>query len=260
MQKSEIRSRIESVARAFPANMVQQQLDDVSRIVFHVQLAIEGLENDLPSKTIVDVGGGIGLFSLACKAVGFGKVRLVDDFRDQVNRENPDALKLHEKHGIEVYSRDASSESIRDILEGCNRVTSFDSIEHWHRSPKATLRDSMEGLLPGGKLILAVPNCVNLRKRIAILLGRGKWSRMQDWYESDVFRGHVREPDVEDLHYIAKDIGLQPYSILGRNWLGYSGNSVRRMLAAVADYPLRLRPRLCSDIYLVGTKPKKTTS
>ena len=43
--------------------------------------------------------------------------------------------------------------------------------------------------------MVGVPNCVNLRKRLTVPLGRGKWSPMADWYEQPSFRGHVREPD-----------------------------------------------------------------
>ena len=62
---------------------------------------------------------------------------------------------------------------------------------------------------------------MNLRKRITVPLGYGKWSRMEDWYEEDRFRGHVREPDVADLRYIGADLDLKNIEILGRNWLGY---------------------------------------
>ena len=32
---------------------------------------------------------------------------------------------------------------------------------------------------------------------------------MAHWYEPELFRGHVREPDVDDLRYIARDMGLE---------------------------------------------------
>jgi hypothetical protein len=80
---------------------------------------------------------------------------------------------------------------------------------------------------------------------------------MAEWYEPPVFRGHVREPDVDDLRYIAGDLGLEKTQIFGRNWLGYGHRSwVMRGLMPLADVALRLRPSVCSDIYLVGNKPK----
>jgi hypothetical protein len=78
---------------------------------------------------------------------------------------------------------------------------------------------------------------------------------MKDWYEKPVFRGHVREPDVDDLQYIATALGLTDVAIYGRNWLGYvSRSNIIRLLTPIFDRPLRLLPTLCSDIYMVGTK------
>src|SRR5205085_2745440 len=107
----------------------------------------------------------------------------------------------------------------------------------------------------GGRFVLSAPNCVNLRKRVTALFGRCKWSSMKDWYEPEEFRGHVREPDVSDLRYIAADLGLGHARIIGRNWLGVqSGNAAIRTLSTVLDPLMRLRPSLCSNLYLVGEK------
>jgi SAM-dependent methyltransferase len=142
-------------------------------------------------------------------------------------------------------------------MDSIDVFTSFDSMEHWHASPKALFRQCRRALRPGGLFLLGAPNCVNLRKRISVPLGRGKWTSMNDWYESPVFRGHVREPDIEDLRYIGRDIELTNVQILGRNWQGYSHASrLLRTLTPIFDGPLRLFPGLCSDIYLLGNKAK----
>ena len=104
--------------------------------------------------------------------------------------------------------------------------------------------------------MLGVPNCVNLRKRIMVPCGFGAWSLMKDWYEPPVFRGHVREPSVGDLRYIAQDMNLTNVSILGRNWLGYvSRYKTVRAITPLVDGFLAHFPSLCADIYLLGTKP-----
>jgi hypothetical protein len=47
-------------------------------------------------------------------------------------------------------------------------------MEHWHHSPKRLFRQVSDKLLkPGGRFVLAVPNCVNLRKRLSVPLGVG---------------------------------------------------------------------------------------
>jgi hypothetical protein len=76
---------------------------------------------------------------------------------------------------------------------------------------------------------------------------------MTEWYEEARFRGHVREPDVADLRYIARDMQLKDIEIHGRNWLGYKSRfGFVRMATHIADVPLRAFPSLCSDLYLVG--------
>ena len=75
--------------------------------------------------------------------------------------------------------------------------------------------------------------------------------------EPEYFRGHVREPDVDDLHCIARDLGLEEVEIVGRNWAGLlSPNPWVRRLAVVAGPVLIHRPSLCSDLYLIGRKPR----
>jgi len=181
----------------------------------------------------------------------------VDDFGDTVNsRYGPSILDLHRSYGVEVIHADVLNDDLRMPCAGVDAITSFHSIEHWHSSPKRLFRAAARALAPGGVFVLGSPNCVNLRKRLAVPLGRSKWSSMGEWYESEVFRGHVREPDVEDLRYIAADMGLSDVQLYGRNWLGYiNPRRAYRALAALVDRPLRASPSLCSDIYVVGTKP-----
>jgi len=59
--------------------------------------------------------------------------------------------------------------------------------------------------------------------RIIVPLGHGTWSQMSGWYEEEVFRGHVREPSVSDLKYIANErlhyrAKLDGATIQGFNW------------------------------------------
>jgi SAM-dependent methyltransferase len=179
---------------------------------------------------------------------------LVDDCGDQVNADcGEDALAVHRNYGVRVLSKDMLTNHLGLEPGSLNAVTSFDSMEHWHHSPKAAFHRLLAALKPGGLFFLGVPNCVNLRKRITVPLGVGKWSSMDEWYEREMFRGHVREPDIDDLRYIARDLGLRDVWIFGRNWLGYaSRHGWVRALTPLADRALRPFPTLCSDIYLLG--------
>jgi len=254
MSSDKATSALEALARSYPAALVESQLNDVERIGFHIALALGAPDETWRHKSICDIGGGVGLFSVGCRALGVGRSVLIDDFADAVNlRLGGDALDTHRKHGVEISSHNV----IRDGLRGpFDVITSFDSMEHWHGSPRRLFAEVIRELKPGGRFVLGVPNCVNLRKRISVPLGHGKWSAFAEWYEADVFRGHVREPDVDDLRRIAADMRLDNCQIIGRNWLGLaSRNSLKRTLSRIVDGPLRLRPTLCSDIYLVGHRP-----
>jgi len=139
--------------------------------------------------------------------------------------------------------------------ESLDGVTTFDSMEHWHHSPRRLFRQLLTALKPGGVFIIGVPNCVNLRKRMTVPFGMGKWSTMDEWYEPEIFRCHVREPDVNDLKYIANDLGLIDVRIVGRNWLGYASRfGWVRSLTSLADRLLWSFPSLCANIYMIGKK------
>ena len=257
MQNMNLYDALISVATQYPKDMVDGQVRDIARISFNISVALDAAKRKQHSELeICDLGGGIGLFSVGCAAYGMKRTVLVDDFDDSINHKvGTSILDLHRRLGVEVISRDVVEKGICDIDGNFDIITTFDSMEHWHHSPKRLFHEVIGKLNQGGVFVLGIPNCVNMRKRITVPLGIGKWSGMQDWYEADKFRGHVREPDVSDLIYIARDMGLIDIKIYGRNWLGYySANPAIRFATKIMDYPLRLRPSLCSDIYLVGRK------
>src|SRR5215469_5613265 len=221
MNTSEIENVLRDVASLYPSETRSEQYDDVPRVAFNIDLALNGRE---PSGcSICDIGGGIGLFSTGCAALGM-RTLLIDDFADSINKQLGErAFVAHKKLGVRIESRDVIRKGLADIDEQFDVVTTFDSMEHWHHSPKTVFGQIRRSLLqPAGRFVLAVPNCVNLRKRIAVPFGIGKWSDMSEWYEQPVFRSHVREPDVDDLLYVAKDMSLRDPRILGRNWAAYS--------------------------------------
>lgn len=247
-----IEETLHSIAVKYPEDLVPIQLADIKRTAFHINLILSRKETNI---TVCDLGGGIGLFSIGCAALGMKSI-LVDDFKDEVNfRFGHSILELHKTYGVEIIERDIISQGIEFEPGTIDAITTFDSLEHWHHSPKKLFTSVREALALEGIFVVGVPNCVNLRKRITVPLGFGKWSSMNDWYESEVFRGHVREPDVDDLHYIARDMKLAEVQIYGRNWLGYiSQKKVIRLASLLSDKALQFFPSLCSNIYMVGKK------
>lgn len=245
-----IKEVLRSIALKYPESMVEGQLRDIDRIAYHIGLVLEHKGRDVK---IADIGGGVGLFSVGCAALGMQSL-LIDDFGDEVNRQVGQSIfEIHKSYGVEIICKNAVENEIEFEPQSLDVVTTFDSMEHWHRSPKKLFRSVRMALKTNGLFILGVPNCVNLRKRIAVPFGYGKWSRMEDWYEQEIFRGHVREPDVKDLCCIARDMNLKKIRVLGQNWCGYQSSSkVVRFCTKVGDKLLRVIPSLCSDIYLIG--------
>jgi len=95
----QIANSLVRVANTYPAELVADQLADVERIAFHISLAMG--ENDPADLSVCDLGGGLGLFSVGCKAVGFKRVVLVDDFSDSINSQlGESALDLHRGQGV----------------------------------------------------------------------------------------------------------------------------------------------------------------
>jgi SAM-dependent methyltransferase len=241
-----------ALARRYPAPLVQNQLHGVPRNAFHVELVRKLVRTERAE--IADIGGGIGTFSPGCAALGM-TITLVDDFGDQVNLTEPgaNALALHRELGVRVEVCDATR-GLTLPREHFDAITCFDAMEHWHNSPKTLFHGLVESLRSGGWFIVSVPNCVNLRKRITVPFGFGKWSPISLWYDEPVFRGHVREPDVDDLRYIAADLGLKDVRIFGRNWMGFTRPALRSIMPLI-DAVLRMRPSLCGNLYMAGKKP-----
>jgi SAM-dependent methyltransferase len=250
---SDIKSVLERIADSYPpAISAVQRYSDVPRTAFNLSL-LSGLPR---GARIGDIGGGLSLFAPACAAIGLD-VTLVDDFADIWHRSATADIvdRVHRPLGVKIVSSDLIAEGVEFAAESFDAFTIFDTMEHWHNSPKRLFHQLMVALKPDGLFIISGPNCVNLRKRITVPFGLGKWTPMEAWYEVDKFRSHVREPDVADLRYIASDLGLTNVKIIGRNWIGYRSRfRAARFMTPLFDRLLRLRPSLCSDIYMVGRK------
>jgi len=243
------------------------QLDD--RNEFYARLLAEQSLLQ-PGKHLVDLGAGLSIFGPLCRAHGMN-VTLVDDFGGGGGVELRPAsgdvplLDVFEKRlGLAIVRENFLERPLPLPDASVDVVTSFHSLEHWHHSPKPLFREIVRVLKPGGFLILATPNAVNLRKRIYVLLGRSNFPTLHEWYHDGdpVFRGHVREPVIRDLHQLLKWNGLEVVATHGRNFIGRQSQVLSGLpaplvngIAISSGWFLRLFPALCSDIHVVGRKP-----
>lgn len=222
---------------------------EIERAIFQVSL----IQQRVPAPaTIIDLGAGMGMFPLAAVKSGY-TFYAVDDYKDPINAIVGDAaLNILRSHGVNIIEQDILSAPLPFSPNSADAVTIIGAMEHLHHSPKNLFRQCAEILKPGGVFMIGGPNSANLRKRVMAPFGKISWSRMADWYEQERFRGHVREPNIDDYRYIARDLGLVNPEFHGRN---YMGEVNQPLLASVADKVLRRFPSLCSDIYMVASKP-----
>jgi len=246
-----LKGLLREVASKYPPALHDYAFADLKRTAFHISFIQQRMGQPT---TLCDVGGSHSLFPAACAALGMRVV--VIDIYDYMSQARLELFKnVFAPYCVQVVKRDCVAESIEFPENTFDVVTSFDSIEHWHGSPKPALHALKRALRPGGLLFIGVPNCVNLRKRLTVPFGYGRWCSIQDWYEAPTFRSHVHEPDVGELVYIARDLDLCDVGIYGRNWLGHNNHrAIVRAGTFLVDHLMRVRPSLCSDIYLAGRK------
>lgn len=220
------------------------------RVAFDVSLALG--DRQAEELTVLDLGGGIGLFSLVLARLGARSI-IADDFGDAPAAYVEALRTTFDSFGVEVIEQDLLTEPLPLPDKSVDVVTNFHFLEHLHGSPRGLFHDAKRVLVDGGAFIVAGPNCVNLRKRLTVPLGRGKWSTFDSWYGETRFRGHVREPDVADLLAVTDDLGFAHREVHGRNFLGMARDDLVGKAARLVDPVLQRRPALCSDIYVVAT-------
>ncbi len=242
------------------------RLDD--RTIFYFQLLHDrGLLS--AGKHLMDLGCGVSAVGAVARGLGM-EVTLVDDFGGgggvELGNADP-ARRLMEAWRTQLGIRFVQLNFIEQPLPlpsgSVDVITCFHSLEHWHHSPKRLFQEICRVLRPGGYLIIAAPNAANLRKRLAVPVGRNIGSTLEEWYHKGdpVFRGHVREPIVRDLHRLLEWNNFQVVTTHGRNFIGRYSIALRflpkpfmKWIATAADSVLRFFPTLCSDIHVTGRK------
>jgi SAM-dependent methyltransferase len=216
---------------------------------------------------VTDLGGGTSWFIVVLAQMGLDAT-LVDDFwggghmEAAIYRQNELAvLEQFEKLGVRIHSQDLISKPLPMADESQDVITCFHTLEHWHNSPKKLFGEIRRVLRPGGHVIFATPNVVNLRKRLYASAGKNPFANLDEWYQHEVFRGHVREPSIADLHKLYQWNGFEVLATYGRNFIGEDSVALSflplpavRLLARTGNKVLQAVPSFCSDIHVVGIK------
>ena len=177
-----------------------------------------------------------------------------DDLNDEWHLKDDNRgkiLQFAESMGIDF---NLASEGYLPFDEGSfDMVMAHDVLEHLHDSPRDFLNDLVALVKPGGYLFITVPNAVNIKKRINVLMGKTNLPNYSEfyWYPGP-WRGHVREYVKNDLRLMSEFLNLETIEL----------TSCHHMLEVVpeklrATYKLitRLFPGWRDSWLFVGKKP-----
>lgn len=159
---------------------------------------------------VLDFGSGPCDRTAVVKALGF-QCSAYDDLQDywhgvEGNREK--ILAFAEQFGIDLRLR-RDYEDLPFDDNSFDMLMMHDVLEHLHDSPRGLLIDLLQLVRPGGYFFATVPNAVNIRKRLNVLVGRTNLPPFQHyyWYPGS-WRGHVREYTKDDLAKLSEYLDL----------------------------------------------------
>jgi len=205
---------------------------------------------------LLDVGCGPMDKTAVFQALGFA-CSAVDDLGDPWHRRGDNLERIRafaRAQGIDFHLLEGTYE-IPFPPASFDVVTIFDVIEHLHESPRTLLNAAGAQLKTGGVLAVVMPNAVNLRKRLSVLLGRTNYPAVDQFYLSPRgWRGHVREYTLAETAHLCEAAGFRVESATayeGNAWDLLRGAKLRAYLALS-----RLVPTVRSALLVVARKPE----
>ena len=137
-------------------------------------------------------------------------------------------------------------------------VLLLDVIEHWHNSPRELLNTLIKYLKPGGYLFVGMPNSVNIRKRISVVMGKTNYCSLESFYFcGEPWRGHVREYTQTETEQLVKYQGLNIVHSFCINTMINKHNILKNnYLKLIYKILTNIFPRWRDSILVVGQKPE----
>lgn len=164
---------------------------------------------------VLDLGAG-GLDKvLPLAAQGFECVAF-DDFGDPWHKSACGAIAdLAREYNVSLVEGSLRALSAEWPLGNYDMIMLNDVIEHLSFSPLPLIDQCLKHLNTGGILLINVPSCVNIKKRVKCLLGLSIYPPADQFFLSEGdFRGHIREYSRRDLEFIARNLsGVRLYEI-----------------------------------------------
>jgi 2-polyprenyl-3-methyl-5-hydroxy-6-metoxy-1,4-benzoquinol methylase len=162
---------------------------------------------EFKGKKLLDIGSGPMDKTGIMQQLGF-MCYAVDDLQDpwHIRNNNINKIKGYAKDlGINFYHQEKNDYKIPFDIGSFDVVCALAVIEHLHDSPREFLNTMGHFVKPGGLLLVEMPNSVNLRKRLSVILGKSNYNPIDELYFSpNEYRGHVREYTLDETVYILK--------------------------------------------------------
>lgn len=256
---SDVKSAFEAVSKSFPfknylTSYCYYQVAAITHSLAQLGAAPPGLK-------LLDVGCGPMDKTAILQSMGY-ECSAADDLRDpwHLLGDNRDRIiDFANSVGINFCMQEENDYTTPFQREYFDIVTSIAVIEHLHDSPRLILNDMGSYLKPEGYLVVVMPNSVNLRKRLSVLLGKTNYNPVQEMYYSlGQYRGHVREYTLDETQFICRAAGFKVvyantfehiaysrlpfgprelYLLLGKIFRGF-----RSSIIVIAQKPLNWRP------------------
>lgn len=198
------------------------------------QKALEFLTHrvDVAGKSVLDLGSGIGIMTLALQRLG-ARAKGVDHFIFPTEKANfytiqhfQELQNLWKKNQMEIIKGDISQTPFSFSEGNVDIIVCDATIEHLIHSPKALFGEAHRLLKPGGYFFVTTPNLSNLLRRIRFLFGKSPYWDLKDFFDQeDNFRGHRREYALSEVSAMFQ-------------WSGF--NTVQQRTINVFFHPKRL--------------------
>ncbi|MEO8194595.1 MAG: class I SAM-dependent methyltransferase [Gemmatimonadales bacterium] len=208
-----IADAIKSVNSRFP---IAGYMTPVKHGGAYATIAETSLQYLQPGDAILDFGCGPCDKTAILQAIGFSCAGC-DDLQEDWHHtpgQRDSILAFARESGIDFRLNSGSGLPFEHAR--FDMVMMHDVLEHIHDSPRELLNDLLELAKPEGLLFITVPNQVNIKKRIEVLLGRTNLTAYETFYWSDIpWRGHIREYVRDDLVKMADYLGLEILELRG---------------------------------------------